>query len=286
MRRKPRKRNPSRKEGRRPPAPAEAEAAVLYHVKERAAWITLHRPGRGNALSGAMREDLLALLIEAGSDPGVGCLVITGSGGCFCAGGDVAVMAAMKEKGEGFEALGRWMDLGGRIVTTLASYPKPTVASLPGAAAGAGCNLALACDFRIAATTATLGETFSRVGLHPDWGGTYFLPRLTGGARALELFATGRMLEAREALDLGLLNLVVPASRLRAETRKLAERLAALPVRSFLSAREAVRRSLTSGLPAMLQFERQAQRLCWESEDSAEGIRAFLEKRPPRFHSR
>jgi 2-(1,2-epoxy-1,2-dihydrophenyl)acetyl-CoA isomerase len=281
MRRSPGETVPTRRR-RRAPGPAE-KPAILYRVDGRVAWITLHRPGRGNAFTGGMREELLACLVEAGSDPGVGCLVITGAGGCFCTGGDLGVMAAWKEKGENFEELGRFMDLGGRIVSTLASYPKPTVASLPGAAAGAGCNLALACDFRIAAASATLGETFSRVGLHPDWGGTYFLPRLVGPAAALELFATGRMLEAREALDLGLFTRVVPASKLRAETRKLAERLVALPLRSFLLAREAIRRSLTSALPAMLQFERQAQRLCWDSEDSTEGIRAFLEKRPPRF---
>jgi 2-(1,2-epoxy-1,2-dihydrophenyl)acetyl-CoA isomerase len=262
------------------------DADVLYGVDRGVAWITLNRPERNNALAGSMREEILALIKEAGSDPGVGCLVITGAGKSFCVGGDVSVMAAMRERGEDFEALGRLMDLGGRIVMALASLPKPSLASLPGAAAGAGCSLALACDFRIASRKAGLGQTFVRVGLHPDWGGTYFLPRLAGPAAALEMFTTGRMVPAAEALGLGLVNRVVSPSRLATETRALAERLAAAPPLSFLSAREAVRRSLTASLSAMLVFERQAQRLCWSSEDSAEGIHAFLSKRSPRFSGR
>ncbi len=277
---------PGKKRGAGAPGQVAPGGQVLYGVEERIAWITLSRPERGNAFSGTMREELLALLKEAGSDPGVGCLVITGAGKAFSAGGDTTVMAAMKEQGGEFEPLGRQLDLGGRIVAALASLPKPSVASLPGPAAGAGCSLALACDFRIASRIASLGQTFARVGLHPDWGGTYFLPRLAGAAVALEMFATGRMVSAQEALSLGLVSRVVPPSRLRAETKALALRLAAAPLRAFLSAREAVRRSLTSSLSAMLAFERQAQRLCWESEDASEGIRAFLEKRPPRFTGR
>ncbi len=275
-----------RKSGARVPPPEAPGGEVLYGVEGRTAWITLNRPKRGNALAGAMREELLALIKEAGSDPGVGCLVITGAGKAFCAGGDLSAMAALKERRAEFEALGRLLDLGGRIVTSLAALPKPSVASLPGAAAGAGCSLALACDFRIASRSASLGMTFARVGLHPDWGGSYFLPRLAGPAAALEMFATGRMVDAREALSLGLVSRVVPPGRLRAETKALAQRLAAVPPRAFLAAREAARRSPTSSLSAMLAYERQAQRLCWESEDSSEGIRAFLEKRPPRFTGR
>ena len=268
------------------PRVAAPDADVLYRVDGRVAWITLNRPERDNALAGSMREEILALIKEAGSDPGVGCLVITGAGKSFCVGGDVGVMSAMRERGGDFEALAQLMDLGGRIVTALASLPKPSLASLPGAAAGAGCNLALACDFRIASRTAGLGQTFARVGLHPDWGGTYFLPRLAGPAAALEMFATGRMVPAAEALEMGLVNRVVPPSRLTAETRAMAEQLASAPPLSFLSAREAVRRSLTASLPAMLVFERQAQRLCWDSEDATEGIRAFLARRSPRFSGR
>jgi 2-(1,2-epoxy-1,2-dihydrophenyl)acetyl-CoA isomerase len=274
---------PKRTAPHREAAPPDA---ILYRVEEPVAWITLNRPEKKNALTGTMREDLLGRILEAGADASVRVLVIHGAGGAFCAGGDIGVMAGMKRLGEGFERLGRLMDLGGRIVSTLAALPKPSIASIDGVAAGAGCNLALACDVRIASSTAALGETFARVGLHPDWGGTYFLPRLVGGSRAFEMFATGGMLSAKEALALGLVSRVVPASRLVSETRALASRLAAAPPLTLRHARQAVRRSLTSSLSAMLAFERQAQLLCWESSDSSEGIQAFLEKRPPRFTGR
>ncbi len=263
-----------------------ASDAILYRVERPVAWVTLNRPEKKNALTGTMREDLLGRIREAEADASVRVLVITGAGGAFCAGGDVGVMAGMKRLGEDFERLGRLMDLGGQIVSALATLSKPSIASIEGAAAGAGCNLALACDIRIASPTAILGETFARVGLHPDWGGTYFLPRLVGCSRALEMFATGGTVSAKEALALGLVSRVVPASRLAYETRALAARLAGTPPLTLRCAREAVRRSLTSSLSAMLAFERQAQRLCWESADSSEGIHAFLEKRPPRFTGR
>ncbi|HEV8335204.1 MAG TPA: enoyl-CoA hydratase-related protein [Candidatus Polarisedimenticolia bacterium] len=272
--------------GRRSASAARPSETVVYRVEEGVAWLTLNRPERSNALSGRMREDLLEKILEAGGAADVRCLVLTGAGDSFCAGGDLSVMAAMKEEGEGFEGLGRLMEIGGRIAAALAALPKPSLASLPGAAAGAGCNLALACDFRLAAASASLGETFARIGLHPDWGGTYFLPRLVGAGRALDLCATGRMVAAAEALAIGLVTRVVPREELAAETRAFARQLATLPRRSFLAAREALRRSLTSSLPAMLLFERQAQELCWGSPDSAEGIRAFQEKRPPRFSDR
>ena len=257
--------------------------AVLYRADGPVAWVTLNNPARKNALSGTMREDLLRRILEAGSDAAVRCLVLTGAGDAFCAGGDIHAMAQMKDRGTGFDPLERLLDLGGRIVGALAALPKPTLASINGVAAGAGCNLALACDLRIASRTASLGETFARVGLHPDWGGTYFLPRLVGPMRALEMFTLAEMIPAPRAESWGLVSRVVPAARLTAETKVLAHRLAALPLRSFLSARDAARRSLTASLPAMLDFERHAQRVCWESEDSTEGIRAFLERRPPRF---
>jgi len=259
---------------------------VLYRAEPPLAWITLNRPEKKNALAGSMREDLLSLIQQAGADAAVRCLIITGAGDAFCSGGDISVMAELKMKQASFEEIARWLDAGGKTVSALAGLPKPTLACVNGVAAGAGCNLALACDFRIASQSASLGETFARVGLHPDWGGTYLLPRLVGGPKALELFTTGEMVPAEEALRIGLVNRVVPAARLEEETQKFARRLAAAPPLTFVAAREAVRRSLSASLSAMLVFERQAQQICWESEDGAEGIRAFLEKRPPNFNGR
>jgi 2-(1,2-epoxy-1,2-dihydrophenyl)acetyl-CoA isomerase len=261
-------------------------SSILYRTEPPLAWITLNRPEKKNALAGSMREDLLARIQQAGSDAALRCLILTGAGDAFCSGGDISVMAEFKQEQAGFQEIARWLDAGGRIVAALAHLPKPTLACINGVAAGAGCNLALACDFRIASQVARLGETFARVGLHPDWGGTYFLPRLVGPSRALELFATGEMIPAEEALRIGLVNRVVPAGKLQEETLSFARRLCAVPPLSFLAAREAVRRSLSGSLSAMLVFERHAQQRCWESEDSAEGIRAFLEKRPPSFNGR
>jgi len=270
----------------RPPRPESAGGAILYRAEGPVAWIILNRPERKNALAGSMRVDLLSRIGTAESDPAIRAVVITGAGDAFCAGGDVGAMAALKERPDGFAEVERWLEAGGRIVGALAALSKPSVAALNGPAAGAGCNLALACDFRIAARGASLGETFIRVGLHPDWGGTYFLPRLIGPARALEMFATGEMISAEKALELGLVSRIVPASRLVAETNRMARRLAGAPVGTFLAAREAVRRSLSCSLSAMLLYEREVQKICWESADSGEGIRAFLEKRPPRFSGR
>ena len=263
-----------------------SDGPILYRAEPPLAWITLNRPEKKNALAGAMREELLAAVQRAAGVSEVRCLIVTGAGDAFCAGGDVKVMADLRQKQAGFEEVGKWLDAGGKLVSALASFPRPTVACVNGAAAGAGCNLALACDFRIASETASLGQTFSRIGLHPDWGGTYFLPRLVGTARALEMFATGAMVPAAQALAMGLVNRVVPAGQLAEATQEFALRLAAAPPLSFLAAREAVRRSATASLPAMLAYERHAQQRCWESEDSLEGIRAFLEKRAPRFTGR
>jgi len=268
------------------PPQESAEDFVLYRAEPPLAWITLNRPARKNALAGSMREDLLSRIRQAGSDAAVHCLILTGAGDAFCSGGDITVMAELKQKAAGFKEIARWLDAGAKVVSALASLSKPTLACINGVAAGAGCNLALACDFRIASQAASLGETFARVGLHPDWGGTYFLPRLVGWSRALEMFTTGEMIDADQALRIGLVNRVVPPGKLEEETRAFARRLCSAPPLSFLAAREAVRRSSSASLSAMLIFERHAQQRCWESEDSAEGIRAFLEKRPPSFTGR
>ncbi|MCI0410037.1 MAG: enoyl-CoA hydratase/isomerase family protein, partial [Acidobacteria bacterium] len=229
---------------------------ILYRSEPPLAWITLNRPAKKNALAGSMREDLLSRIQQAASDASVRCLILTGAGDAFCSGGDISVMAELKQKDAGFQEIARWLDAGGKIVTALANLPKPSLACVNGVAAGAGCNLALACDFRIASQSASLGETFSRVGLHPDWGGTYFLPRLVGWSKALEMFATGEMIDAEQALRFGLVNRVVPAGKLEEETRAFARRLCVAPPLSFLAAREAVRRSCSTSLSAMLIYER------------------------------
>src|ERR1051325_3771856 len=153
--------------------------------------ITLNRPDKLNAFAGTMREDLLAAL--RGADGRV--VVITGAGRAFCAGGDVENMARLQKAGD-VAAFRKLLDAGREVVVQIAEMPQPVIASVNGVAAGAGCNLALACDYRIASNEAKLGETFVRIGIHPDWGGTWTLPRLIGTSRALEMMLTGRMVDA------------------------------------------------------------------------------------------
>ena len=173
-----------------------------------------------------------------------------------------------------------------RVVTSIRHMTKPVIAPINGPAFGAGFNLALACDLRIAASNATFSQSFTKVGLHPDWGGTYFLPRLVTPNKACEMFFLGDPITAEEAQRLGLINYVVTPSDLESETRKLAERLRAAPAIAIAAAKQAVYLSHSAELEEMLRYETEAQMRCFDSEDGAEGVRAFLEKRPPKFTGR
>ena len=247
--------------------------------------ITLNRPDRLNAFVGHMRRDLAEALEEAGSDPHVRVVVITGEGRGFCAGGDVQFMAEMVERND-TEEFERILGAARRVVLGIRQMTKPVIASIGGPASGAGFNLALACDLRIASSTATFSQSFVKLGFHPDWGGTYFLPRMLPHNIACELFFLGDSLDAQQALRLGLINRVVAPEELEAETRKLAERLRDGPAISIAAAKHAVYASEHDTLEKMLEYEAEAQVRCFESEDGKEGVRAFMEKRPPQFKGR
>jgi enoyl-CoA hydratase/carnithine racemase len=247
--------------------------------------ITLNRPEKLNALVGHMRRDLAEALEAAGSDRGVHVVVITGAGRAFCAGGDVAAMGELIERDDADE-FARLLGSARRVITAIRHMTKPVVAAVNGPAAGAGCNLAFACDLRIASTTATFSQSFVKVGLHPDWGGTYFLPHLVTPNKACEMFFLGEAMDAAEAQRLGIVNYLVEPEKLEAATRDLAERLRDGPAISLAAAKQAVYMGQAGDLEEMLRYETEAQMRCFASQDGAEGVRAFLEKRPPKFTGR
>jgi len=249
---------------------------IDFSTESGIATITLNRPEKLNAFSGTMREDLLRALQQAGRDPECRVVVITGAGRAFCAGGDVEHMHTL-QKHRDSDAFGKLLDAGASIVMQIAEMPKPVIASINGIAAGAGCNLALACDYRIASDSAKLGETFVRIGLHPDWGGTWLLPRLVGRSVAFELMTTGRMVDAAEALRIGMIDRI--ASDLATETRTMASAIAASPVAVVADIKRALARSANNDLGAQLWLERENQLRAFLSTEAAERIAAFVEKR-------
>jgi enoyl-CoA hydratase/carnithine racemase len=244
--------------------------------------ITLNRPEKLNAFIGHMRRDLAEALEAAGSDRAVRTIVITGAGRAFCAGGDVSFMADLIERQDS-EEFSRLLGAARRVVTSIRQMNKPVIASVNGPASGAGCNLALACDLRVASTAASFSQSFVKIGFHPDWGGTYFLPQAVTSNKACEMFFLGEVIDAEEALRLGIVNRVVAPEALETATRELAARLCEGPTLSIAAAKQAVYMSQSAELEEMLRYETEAQLRCFESEDAREGIKAFLEKRRPKF---
>jgi 2-(1,2-epoxy-1,2-dihydrophenyl)acetyl-CoA isomerase len=262
-----------------------AQAEILTEREGATGWVRINRPARLNAFSLTMREELEAALELMEADPDVRCVILTGVGRAFCTGGDVRVMHDLIESDERarFEELVR---AGERIVELIDQMRKPVIAAVNGPAAGAGACLALSCDLRLASESATIGFGFLRVGLHPDWGGSYFLPRLVGPAAAAEFLYTGEMINAERGERLGLFNRVVAAGELGSAARTLAGQIAAGPAGIVYDLKQTLRRSLHLTLSEVLELETEAQLRAFASPDFREGITSFLEKRAPRFGRR
>lgn len=248
--------------------------------------LTLNRPERLNSLDDALLSALLEGLRTAQEDAAVRAVVITGAGRGFCAGADLT-QTTMRGGGAGAGGAGtavraHLQEHYRPLITGIRELEKPVVAAVNGVAAGAGMSLALACDLRIAAESASFLQAFVRIGLVPDAGSTYFLPRLVGTAKAMELAMLGERISAAEALSVGLVNRVVPDASLAAETAALAGRLAEGP-RSLGLIKRAVYLSSESDLRTQLAHEEDLQALAAGTADFAEGVAAFLEKRPARF---
>jgi 2-(1,2-epoxy-1,2-dihydrophenyl)acetyl-CoA isomerase len=258
---------------------------VLLDRRDGVGTVTLNRPDKLNAFAGRMRQEVAEAVHELADDADVRVLVITGAGRAFCAGADIEYMKQLIETDD-LENARALIEVGRIVVTTIRQTPKPVIASVNGAAAGGGANLALACDLRIASDRASIGQTFNRIGLHPDWGGTYFLPRLVGPSRALELIYSAEMVDAPEAFRLGLFNRVVPHERLAEETATVARTLAAKPPLALALAKQAIYQSGDRSLEQMLDLELDHQLRCFRSADAREGLQAFLDKRAPAFQGR
>jgi enoyl-CoA hydratase/carnithine racemase len=257
---------------------------VLYDVADHIAVITLNAPERMNTISGPMLNDLTRLLIRANEDRDVRCVILTGNGRAFCAGLDLR----KERSGDGLSAASSAtsLDLRNTPPTVLQAMDKPTICAVNGGAAGYGMDTALGCDIRIMAESAKLAAAFVKRGVVPESGGTWFLPRMIGWAKASELIFTGRTLSAREALDWGLANEVVPDAALMGRAREVAREIAANAPLAVQAAKRMMRMGLNETFPDHVHHVYLQLLPLFKTQDMQEGIKAFMEKREPKFEGR
>ena len=252
---------------------------LIVETEGSVATLTLNRPQARNALDLTMRRELVGALDDIENDPSARVVILTGAGGHFCAGGDVKSMQPGAASADGrarVQALNK-------LVMRLVEFPRPVIAMVDGFAVGAGCNLALCCDFIVASDRAKFGEVFAKIGLVPDGGGSWLLPRLVGLARAKELIFTADIFDAAEAERIGLVNRVVPAAELVSVTRALAQRIAQGPTKVQAMAKHMLNRAASTDLESALDVEAFSQAIAITGPDHREGLAAFFEKRPPKF---
>src|ERR1700730_10395631 len=263
---------------------ATQSASPVLLEKKRGAIVTLtlNRPDRLNALNNDLSIALNEALTRIAVDPSIHVIILTGAGRAFCAGGDLGDIGKGRERGDA-EELAPLLRSGMQAVLKLRTIPQPVIAAINGPAAGAGMNLALACDIRIALDGAVFGQNFAKVGLFPDYGGTFFLPELVGPSVAAEMFYTGEMIDAQSAHRLGILNHLFPADQFEAAVTAFAKKIAEGPQLAIRTVKQSIFSRDKDALMAALEREVQAQLKCFHSHDCLEGIRAFMEKRQPKF---
>jgi 2-(1,2-epoxy-1,2-dihydrophenyl)acetyl-CoA isomerase len=267
------------------PSPEQTEQTVRYEVDGAVATITLSRPDVLNAMNGALKEALLEALIEAGAQESIRAVILTGAGRAFCVGQDLGEHAALLAAGD-LSLATTVRDHFSPLALTVATMPKPVIAAVNGVAAGAGAALAFAADFRFAADDAAFILAFSHLGLAADTGASWTLQRLVGYGRATALLMLADPFSAPQALEMGLINAVVPRHALVVNVAELAARLAAGPTAAYAAVKEALTYAATSDLPAALEREAQLQARCGATVDHRSATTAFLAKQQPVFTGR
>jgi 2-(1,2-epoxy-1,2-dihydrophenyl)acetyl-CoA isomerase len=265
--------------------PVQENPTVLEKRDGNVATLILNRPERMNALNADLVLALTDALTRVDADPGINVVILSGAGRAFCAGGDLSAIGKGRQENN-ISELQPILRAGMQMVLKIRTMRQPVIAAVHGAAAGAGMNIALAADIRLASEDAIFGQNFAKVGLFPDYGGTFFLPQLVGPAKAAEMFYTGDMINASEALRLGIVNRVVPRAQLESEMSALAQKIANGPTIAIRAVKRTLFGRNEEKLTELLDLEVEQQMKCFYSEDCSEGIRAFFEKRTPKFHGK
>lgn len=264
------------------PAPTLSASNLKVEKQSGILTLTLNRPDALNSLTPDMLSGLMKNFKEAGKDREVRCVILTGAGRAFCAGADLGDLK--KQYSSNSVSLGRELrEKFNPIVLQIRNMEKPVISAVPGVAAGAGASLALACDMKVCSDNAAFHLAFIKVGLAPDSGMSWILPRAVGMSRALQHALTGEPIRAQHALEAGLVNLVVPADQVLPKAQELAAKIAAMPAKAVALTKRAMNRAWSNTLEAQLDYEAYLQEILGRTPDHHEGITAFLEKRPPKF---
>jgi 2-(1,2-epoxy-1,2-dihydrophenyl)acetyl-CoA isomerase len=265
---------------------------LLVEEKDGVATVLLNRPERLNAYTPQMGEELLDFFRRADDDEDIRVVVMTGAGKAFCAGADVTGFADDVEARKSGDDTSEGRSSTDRVIrehefiNAMRNFTKPFIASINGPAVGLGCSMPLMADIRLASEDAKIGAIFARVGLIPEFGSTYTLPRIVGLPKACELVFTGKIIDAREALDIGLVNQIYPAETLREETQKMAVNIAEMAPLAVRFAKKGFYQGMENTFKNQLQFESFGLDYLFKSRDHEEGVKAFLEKRKPKFEGR